>query len=380
MENCPACGGPLTEQRDALGMFWQCAACAGRAMTVVALRRRVEEAPIDALWQASRPPEVPRDRPCPACSQPMKAVAIPLAGHPVALDVCSSCELVWFDPREYEALPLLPAPPPVPETERIARQAEAVAQVEEVGRLLAANDEPEPDSGWKMIPAFLGLPVEEEDPLSSTTPWVTWGVAAVVCAISLYATLSASWLVATLGFIPAQAGRYAGLTFITAFFVHAGLIHLLGNMYFFIMLGNNVEDYLGPGRYALLLLAATVAGNLAHLAGQITPELPCVGASGGIAGVMACYALAYPEARFDVFSRWGFGLRRIPAYSVMGLWISLQIFGAWKQYTGFTHVSSLAHLGGALAGLLCFFCWRQPPELPATPLPTEAELEQKKPA
>jgi membrane associated rhomboid family serine protease len=160
------------------------------------------------------------------------------------------------------------------------------------------------------------------------------------------------------GLIPAQAGRLGGLTFATSFFLHAGVLHLVANSYFLLVFGDDVENALGRPLYLLLLAFSAFIGDLAHIAADPRSNLPCIGASGGIAGVIAFYALAFPKARLAfLFWRWWHWIR-LPAGVWIVWWIVLQIIGAFEQVAGVTSVSALAHLGGAAVGVVCWLVWR----------------------
>ena len=111
-------------------------------------------------------------------------------------------------------------------------------------------------------------------------------------------------IVQRFGLIPAQATRLDGLTFVTSFFLHAGVIHLAGNMYFLLAFGHAVENFLRPVRYLALIALAAFIGDLAHMALDPRSETPCIGASGGIAGVITFYALNFPRMRLAFLMRW----------------------------------------------------------------------------
>ena len=154
------------------------------------------------------------------------------------------------------------------------------------------------------------------------------------------------------GLIPAQATRMHGLTFVTSFFLHAGIIHLVGNMYFLLVFGDDVENFLRPLRYIALIAIAAFVGDLVHIASAPNSTIPCIGASGGIAGVITFYALAFPQAKIGFLWRYFYYFRwiRLPAWFVFVLWILFQIIGAYEQKIGISSVSSFAHLGGAAVG------------------------------
>ncbi|HCP92182.1 MAG TPA: hypothetical protein DIT76_09095 [Spartobacteria bacterium] len=105
------------------------------------------------------------------------------------------------------------------------------------------------------------------------------------CA-STFAFTQLHEIVLRFGLIPAQASRLGGLTFLTSFFLHAGVLHLVGNIYFLFVFGDDVENFLRPFRYLALIAMAAFIGDLAHIAADPHSQIPSVGASGGIAGVI----------------------------------------------------------------------------------------------
>lgn len=158
-----------------------------------------------------------------------------MESQPLALDLCQRCEFMWFDPAEFESIP----PPPLPKTRELGdidektlpeeqRTALALLRIE----LKQAEQEPEPDSEWKAIPAVFGLPVEMDSSAFRRTPWATYLLSALIVAVSSWAFFDPQPIIEKYGLIPAQAGRYHGLTFLTSFFLHGGILHLAGNIYF----------------------------------------------------------------------------------------------------------------------------------------------------
>jgi membrane associated rhomboid family serine protease len=160
--------------------------------------------------------------------------------------------------------------------------------------------------------------------------------------------------------VSGSAGEQAPtwLTLFTSMFLHGGILHLAGNMLFLWIFGNNIEDSMGRGRFALFY----VLGGLAALFGQtlINPDAtaPTVGASGAIAAVLGAYALLYPRARVItlIFIIIFFTIVELPALVVLGLWFLIQVFyGAselGQPVGGSGGVAYFAHIGGFLFGLL----------------------------
>ena len=205
------------------------------------------------------------------------------------------------------------------------------------------------------------MPVEFDAPAQEHRPAVTWFLAAVIISASVHAFFHLQEAVQLSGLIPVQALRLHGLTFVTSFFLHTGIIHLVGNMYFLLFFGDDVENFLGPLRYIALLAIAALVGDLVHIASAPNSTIPCIGASGGIAGVITFYALAFPPAKIGFLWRYFYYFRwiRLPAWFVFVLWILFQIIGAYEQKIGISSVSSFAHLGGASVGLVAWFLTRK---------------------
>jgi membrane associated rhomboid family serine protease/Zn-finger nucleic acid-binding protein len=370
---CPQCGASLVRSQTPAGIFWPCPRGDGRAVTVSLLRRTLKPETVSALWAGTFRPGTPRQRPCPSCRQPMQVIGAPLPGKPFVLDVCAACQFVWFDAQEFEAMPALPPPaPPKPETPRALREAVALAQVE-----AEAQRQAEAPPGWddlRNLPALFGLPVEVETNELRRQPWATLLTAGLVALVSV-AAFAHPALFQALALVPAEIGRGGGLTLLTSFFVHGGWLHLISNLYFLTVFGDNVEDYLGRARWLALVGAATLAGGLLHVLGDPRAEVPCAGASGGISGLLAFYALRFPRARLGlrVWLRWGPPAPwfTLPAWGWFTFWAGLQVLGAALQLGGLGQVSALAHLGGALVGVMAWALWRNI-ELPPEALPVAA--------
>jgi membrane associated rhomboid family serine protease len=219
---------------------------------------------------------------------------------------------------------------------------------------------PEPYEDWKTIPGYLGLPVELDEEKGSRVPWITWTMAALIALISVSAFYSLPSIIQQFGLIPDQAGRYYGATFLTSFFLHGSIWHLVGNLYFLVVFGRGVERDIGPWRWLLLLVVADQLGNLLDITFDPRGSLPTIGASGGISGLLAYYALKFPNARlgipirFFVYVQWV----DLPAWMCFVIWIGFQTWGAAHQLGGFGDVASLAHLGGSVAGFIFWLLWR----------------------
>ncbi len=143
-------------------------------------------------------------------------------------------------------------------------------------------------------------------------------------------------------------------TFVTYMFLHGGFWHLLGNMWFLYIFGDNVEDRLGHPRYLLFYLLCGVASGVIHFLSAPGSPMPTVGASGAIAGVMGAYLILYPRARVltlipIIIFPW---FVEIPAFVFLGIWILIQFLNAALTAGQVSGVAWWAHVGGFVVGIV----------------------------
>jgi membrane associated rhomboid family serine protease/Zn-finger nucleic acid-binding protein len=374
---CPKCQGRLNQATTGLGHVFHCPQCDGRTAALAVVRQAAGKRYVSQLLERVRGGEGVPGRPCPSCAKKMVEIpADPKQPHPL-LDLCLECQLVWFDRAELELLPRAPSEEEVAlAVAPAAREAMALPDVAAIEPQAAdqqtlALPTPEeavggafggqrPGELWKWVPGFMGMPIEHEKTALGSLPLVTWGLVATIVVTTLLTLNNLKEVVDQYGLIPAQWDRHGGLTLLTSFFLHGGLFHLIGNAYFLLIFGDNVEDYLGRFRYVLLVALAALAGDVVHILLDQNATLPTVGASGGISGVITYYALRFPRARLGVMLRFWllFKWLHMPAYAALILWFALQLYGVAAQVFDISHVSSLAHLGGAGVGLLFWLLWR----------------------
>lgn len=153
-------------------------------------------------------------------------------------------------------------------------------------------------------------------------------------------------------------GESSAYTLISSMFMHGGWLHLLFNLWFLWIFGDNVEDVMGPLRFALFYLLCGLAAAAAQIVTNPGSLIPMVGASGAIGGVMGAYARLFPKARVHMLVFFGFFVTTVsvPAVLMLGYWFLLQIIAglpALGEATG--GVAFWAHAGGFLAGVLLSF-------------------------
>lgn len=153
---------------------------------------------------------------------------------------------------------------------------------------------------------------------------------------------------------PAAVSQGDWLGLFTSMFLHAGILHLAGNMLFLWVFGDNMEDQMGHLGFLLFYLASGIAAGLAQVAADPSSTIPTVGASGAIAGVMGGYLLMFPRARVDILVIFIVFFRIFPvaAWLVLGAWLGIQIFSGLGSDAGDGGVAYWAHAGGFAAGLV----------------------------
>ena len=349
--------------RTSGGVFYGCDVCGGRAVTIELLRKRFTPESINPLWLHAMRGEGRVGLPCPSCRQPMIGVALSDQAE-INVDVCQHCHFIWFDAHEVDTLvPRQPEPvaPELPQKRaRCSRSPKSsVCPNRPRARISTA---PRPRNRGNRSPRSLECRSSSMHQKSSEDRGQHGCFQLPSFAQVFVAFSNLREVVQRFGLIPAEATRLNGLTFVTSFFLHAGIIHLAGNMYFLLAFGHAVENFLRPLRYLALIALAAFIGDLAHIALDPRSQTPCIGASGGIAGVITFYALNFPRMRLAFLMRWGFvwfRWIRLPAWFVFVLWFLFQIIGTLEQRAGMSSVSSAAHLGGAAMGVIAWLVWRK---------------------
>ncbi len=161
--------------------------------------------------------------------------------------------------------------------------------------------------------------------------------------------------------LPPTLGLPIWLTLLTSMFLHGGLLHVLGNMLYLWVFGDNVEGAMGRGRFlAFYLLCGAVAG-LAQIAASPHSPLPQIGASGAIAGVLGAYFMLFPTSRILTLIPIFFFIRliSIPAVIVLGIWILLQVISSASSLGASGGVAWFAHIGGFAAGMALVLLFRR---------------------
>lgn len=243
------------------------------------------------------------------------------------IDRCPRCKGLWLDGDERLAL--------ARSTQREG-QEDAAVKIAKRGLIWAAQ-------------LLTHLPIEVENPARGT-PWAVYGLCALLVGMYVLSVqgmvFARDWALVASQIVAAPMHAY---TICTHSFFHADWFHLLGNLYFLYVFGDNVEHLFGRRRFLLLYLGGALLGGLMQAFLTRSADTPVIGASGAIAGVTAAYLWIYPRARLLQVIPILFIQVKIPVWVYLGVWIGFQAIMAF--FSDAVTVAWFAHLGGFLYGL-----------------------------
>ena len=204
------------------------------------------------------------------------------------------------------------------------------------------------------------LPIGDDNSARRITPIVTYALIAINVLVFLLELSSGDAFIERWAFVPTRflADPVGELpTLFTSMFMHAGWLHLLSNMLYLWIFGDNVEDRFGHGLYTVFYILCGLGATFAQLAVSMGSSIPNLGASGAIAGVLGAYIVMFPGSGVNVLL--GRVVTRMSALIVIGFWIILQIFSGIGTFTASSQaeggVAYMAHIGGFFVGVLLTF-------------------------
>ena len=269
---------------------------------------------------------VASDLRCPRCSEQMHAYHLALDATALEIDECGKCHSLWFDRDEATHLRDL--------MNDSALHSEAMASRK--GTIKSYI--------FQLLTQF---PLEVWNPVRHR-PWLVYTFLASVLGVFLWQTQYESFVIEhyrELLMVPADIAAGVNLwTVVTAGFLHASWMHLLGNMWMLWIFGDNVEDQLRKKHLFLLYMGALIAG---HLASEWGSDFPLLGASGAISGLMGAYLVLFPKVKV-----WAMiAILRVKLSTVwyLGFWVGLQMLMVYLEVAG---VAWFAHIGGFVFGVL----------------------------
>ena len=203
------------------------------------------------------------------------------------------------------------------------------------------------------------LPIGDDNSSRRTVPLVTYALIAINVIVFFFELSGGDAFIEKWAFVPSRVLANPigdSITILTSMFMHGGWVHLGSNMLYLWIFGDNVEDRYGHIKFLIFYLLCGVAATFAQLAFSTESNIPNLGASGAIAGVLGAYILMFPKGRVNVLM--GRGVIPMPALVVIGFWIVLQLFsgiGSIADTTDTGGVAYMAHIGGFVAGIVLTF-------------------------
>ncbi len=214
------------------------------------------------------------------------------------------------------------------------------------------------------------IPLRDANP-SRGTPVVNYTIICICVLVFFYELLlgpQLNYFLYQYGLVPVRysdpriarhfSALEQALPFVTSMFLHGGWLHLIGNMWVLYIFGDNVESAMGHGRYLAFYVLCGICSATIHLVTNFSSQVPTIGASGAIAGVMGAYFILYPRARVLTLIPiiFFFTVIEIPAYVFLAFWFVIQFFnGTFSLLSGsntFGGIAWWAHVGGFLAGIV----------------------------
>ena len=206
------------------------------------------------------------------------------------------------------------------------------------------------------------FPIGDDNTSRRTVPVVTYALVALNVLLFFGELSGGDAFIEKWAFVPTRflANPFGDLlTLLTSMFMHAGWVHLGGNMLYLWIFGDNVEDRFGHVKFIIFYLLCGLAATFAQLAFSIGSNVPNLGASGAIAGILGAYILMFPKGKVRVLQ--GQQVIQVPALLAIGIWIVLQFFSGIGSIAGSAQtggVAYMAHIGGFVAGLVLTFLFR----------------------
>jgi membrane associated rhomboid family serine protease len=212
------------------------------------------------------------------------------------------------------------------------------------------------------------FPIGDENAGTVIKPYVNWAIIGICIVVFVYEfilpTAQLNALLFTYGVIPADIVQMQNLyTLFTSMFLHGGFMHLVGNMLFLYVFGDNIEDAMGHISYLLFYLLTGLAAAGLQIAFDTSSTIPVIGASGAISGVMGAYLVLFPHGRIRAIVVFGVigQVILVPAWIMIGLWFLLQLFSGFMSLGVGGNAGGIAfwaHVGGFIAGAILVFLFR----------------------
>jgi membrane associated rhomboid family serine protease/Zn-finger nucleic acid-binding protein len=359
---CPSCSGRLREVKSKTALVDICLDCKGiwfDSGEFVDFARSLTENPKLSPTETRlfEPRKVhtlekvkEQTKACPRCNLAMKRFNYSYDSN-VFLDKCPNCQGIWTDGGEMR---------------QVARYLKDDPRVKAIGKDLADHKRNMQElQSWGGFGRTMGMPVSPYIlympkiilPLSDENPRERFPVLTIsIITVCIAAFMSQAYFVSDLkpffnsyGLVPKN---FFSIGLITSIFLHAGIIHLIGNMLFLWIFGDNVEDRFSRLGFIIFYLSSGFTASVLHTLFHLNSSVPAIGASGAVSGIMGAYLIFYPEAEVKIL--FIYKIIRVPAFLYLLIWFVFQLFFALMTYTSdaASGVAWFAHIGGFVFGCL----------------------------
>lgn len=348
---CPRC------QTQSLKENYFCKICSGKFIYVDYLKKIIDKTEVHYIKKFSATHVVGKLS-CSHCHNLMKKIYVSYSK--TELDICTGCNLVWFDTNEWITIKntkpkILARDIDLLEYGRIINKIHIdIDEASHIGTAEIVDGNTIPKK--KRFMAFLGLLVLEKDhKIKNDTP-LSHSIVLVCSVFSIFCWFNLNKTVHLFGISANASLLTVPIRMFSHFFLHANLLHLLLNMYCLWLFGRYIEDKLGAKKYVVLLFLSASFGAFIHVCVLKSPQ-QLIGASGGIFGIMTYYIWRYPRQRFLKLTKYGWVF--IPGL-FMGAWILfIQIISLLSSTYGRPHpIAYAVHIGGGFIGLIFAFLWK----------------------
>lgn len=198
------------------------------------------------------------------------------------------------------------------------------------------------------------FPLKDENPRQKF-PFVNFGFIIINIIAFMFSLISFEYFIETYGFTPA---KFSVLTLFTSMFLHGGIAHIFGNMWFLYIFGDNIEDKFGHFKYVIFYVLSGIAASLLHFLLNIGSSIPAVGASGAISGVLGAYIVLFPHVKVYVTGAYGHA-GKVSAAFMLGIWFLFQLInGTFSLFGAQSGIAFFAHIGGFVFGVVFAFLYK----------------------
>jgi len=366
---CANCGTELLKNESEFGSYYECPDCPGILISFYTLKSsRVNQLFLKEKLMAAKKDISISGISCPSCEHDLSRQDDAEGANML---FCRNCDMIWTDQGSFDKFPKSDKPIVIGKP---ANKARTLSEDEKEDLIMAMANEQAGfnsnnssshfgniDGPKDIVAGLFSLPVEEDGKFFDHYSLMTWSLVGFFLILYIVTRFDLRNSLMMLGYIPNQWSRGFGLPILSSFAMHANFWHFFSNSYFLMLFGDNVEHAIGRVKYLILIFIAHLSGVLLHTWMDPSGNIPLVGASAGISGIVAFYCLVYPKKRIGWVLRFWFYFYKIkmPAWSFLAIWLILQFMMAHMQMAGRSSVSALGHIGGVIVGAIAAYLYKR---------------------